>query len=374
MFEQGSIQKLDVTFNALQRFPQYLDEFDSLEILDLSHNQIEFLSSDVVLPKSLITLTLSYNNISNWLSITSNLVLEAAPNLETLNLAGNPIGAFNGGSDEKTRLISNSLKTLDLSNCQINRIIGSRMFSGLVSLEHLNLKSNPLHTLPDLYAGKLLSLDLSACTLTTLRRTFFSQMPSLTSVNFSENHRLSLIHRNGEFVESVSLREIDLSKCNMDAVELDGFPNITTVNLNGNLITVLHDETFQNNILIENLDLSSNAISQISSMAFQPLRRLRNIDLSLNMIRHIDRDTFNFNQQLMSINLSRNYIDRFWHFVSASLAYLNMSRCEITKIDGDALKDLPELIELDLSYNWFNEFPTTLRSPLLQILDLSKCR
>lgn len=307
------------------------------------------------------------------MSITSNPILESAPKLETLNLAGNPLGAFND-NDERIHLISSSLKTLDLSNCQISKINGPRMLSGLISLEHLILKSNPLHTLPDLYAIKLLSIDLSACNLTTLRRTVFSQMPMLISANLSGNHRLSLVHRNQEPVESISLRKIDLSKCNMNAVELNGFPNITSVNLNGNLITELHDDTFKNNILIENLDLSSNAISRISLMAFQWLKRLRNIDLSLNMIRQIDTNTFNFNQQIASINLSRNFIDRFRHFASKSLTYLNMSRCEITKIDDNALKDLPELIELDISRNWFNELPETLSSPLLQILDLSKCR
>lgn len=348
-------------------------EFQNLEILDLSHNQIDFVPSDVVLPESLATLTLSYNNIS-WLSITSSNILESAPKLETLDLAGNPLGALSGGNDDRMRLNSNSLKTLDLSDCQISKIIGSRILDGLINLEHLILKSNPLHTLPDLYAEKLLSLDLSVCNLTTLRPTVWSKMPLLTSVNLSENHRLSLVHRNEETVESISLREIDLSKCNMNAVELNGFPNITTVKLNGNLITELQDNTFQNNNLIENLDLSSNSISRISVMTFQWLKRLRNIDLSLNMIRQIDSNTFSFNQQLASINLSRNFIDRFRRFVSISLTYLNMSRCEITKIDADALKDLPELIELDLSYNWFSELPEMLGSPLLQILDLSKCR
>lgn len=344
-----------------------------METLDLSHNQIESIPNDIKYPVNLRHLILSYNNISNWLNINPNNILQSAINLHTLNLAGNPLRSFSG-NDERLLLISNSLQTLDLSNCQILKINGPLVLSGLLNLEHLILKENPLHTLPDLKANRLLSLDISACKLTTLRRTVFLHMPILTYVNLSQNHRLSLYHSNDEYVESLSLRRIDLSKCNMNSVELKGFPNLTTVILNGNLITQLNVETFENNILIENLDLSYNAINHISVMAFQLLKCLRNLDISFNMIRQIEADTFKDNQQLTSINLSRNYIERLRRIKSNSLTYLNMSWCEIVKIDDDAFNDLPELIEMDLSNNLFSEIPSQLNSRLLQILDLSRCR
>lgn len=232
-----------------------------------------------------------------------------------------------------------------------------------------------MHTLNDLKANRLISLDVSACKLTTLRRTLFFQMPQLTYVNLSQNHRLSLYHYlNDEYVESLTLRRIDLSNCNMNAVELKGFPNLTTVILRGNLITQLNADTFRNNTLIENLDLSYNAINHITAMAFHWLTYLRNLDLSFNMIRRIEIDTFRDNQQLTSINLSRNYIERLRLITSNSLTYLNMSWCEIIRIDGNAFDNLPELIEMDLSNNLFNELPSRLGSRLLQILDLSRCR
>lgn len=364
---------MDISYNDLTKFPPKLLNFLALETLDLSYNRIKFVSHDVILPHNLRHLILSYNNISDWTSIAPNSFLDSAPNLETLSLAGNPLGAFTDNNDQLL-LISGSLRKLDLSNCQIYEISGSLMLSGMMNLGHLTLHSNPLYTLPELHANELVTLDVSKCKLTNLPPTVFSRMPNLGFVNFSGNHRLSLMHGNGEYVESVSLRQIDLSKCNMNAIELKGFPNLTSANLNGNLITELTDDTFENNILIENLDLSSNAISRISLMTFQWLKRLRNIDLSLNMIRQIETATFERNEHLTVINLSRNFISRFQRFASPSLTLLNMSRCEITKIDEDALEDLVRLIQLDLSFNLFSELPVKFEASFLQILDLSRCR
>lgn len=308
--------------------------------------------------------------------MSPNALLLTAINLETLDLSGNPLGAFTGpdGQLGQLLLVSNSLKKLNLSNCNIHKISGPIMVTSLVKLEQLILSSNPLYTLPDLQASSLQQLDVSACKLGMLRRTVFAQMPQLLFVNFSGNHRLTLVQRDNEYVVSVSLRQIDLSVCNMNAVELKGFPNLTAANLSGNLITELTPETFQNNVLLESLDLSSNGINRISSLAFRWLNRLRTLDLSLNMIRQIDRDTFVDNSQLVSINLSRNFIDRFRRFISKSISYMNLSRCEIMSIDADAIADLPELIEIDLSFNWFSELPPNFGSPMLQILDMSQCR
>lgn len=364
---------MDVSHNNLRKFPQNLDRFHALDTLDLSYNRFDVIPNDVVFPDHLHHLLLSHNNISNWINLNPNTFLLTAINLQTLDLSGNPLGAFNS-ADERSLLISPSLKTLNLSDCNIHKITGLLMLNGLLNLEHLILSSNPLFALPDLQAFSLQRLDVSACKLGMLRRSVFFNMPSLLFVNFSENHRITLVQRNDEYVESISLRQIDLSMCNMNAVELKGFPNLTAANLNGNLITEITDDTFQNNILLETLDLSSNAISRISSSAFRWLNRLRTLNLSLNMIRNIDPETFSDNPQLIAINLSRNFFDRFRRFISKSITYMNLSRCEITRIDADAIDDLPELIELDLSYNWFNELPLKFGSPLLQILDLSQCR
>lgn len=375
-FFQNVMKKLDVSYNDLTMLPPKLFNYFALETLDLSYNRIISVSSNVILPNNLRYLILSHNNISNWFNFMPKTFLRSAPNLESLDLSGNLLGSF---TDDRIWLISSSLKRLDLSDCQIHQITGAPMLSGLTNLEYLKLSSNPLHSLADLKANKLTSLDLSECNLAMLKSTVFSHMPHLNYVNLSGNHHLSLethgtSNQNEEYVESVSLRQIDLSNCNMNNVELKGFPNLTWVNLNVNLITELSDDTFDNNLFIEILDLSSNSLSRISVQAIQQLKQLRRIDLSQNSIRHIEAETFAENNHLITINLSQNYIDRFRPFTCQSLTLLNMSRCQIMEIEEGALENLPELIELDLSFNFFTELPNKFVAPFLQILDLRRCR
>lgn len=221
-----------------------------------------------------------------------------------------------------------------------------------------------------------MSLDLSNCKLTILRKTIFSQLPTLTYVNLSRNHRLSLTRNSiaNEFVTSESIKRIDLSLCNMDELDLMGFPNLVTVILRGNLITHLNRKSFENNQILENIDLSYNAITNVSSGSFRDLRYLKHLDLSFNMIRRIEKDTFKHNDLLTSINLSRNYVDRLNRFVAKSLTHLNMSWCEIMNIDLDAFIDMPEILELDLSNNLFTYLPSSLRSDTMQSLNLERCR
>lgn len=196
----------------------------------------------------------------------------------------------------------------------------------------------------------------------------------MIELNLSRNFRLSLSRNAKEFVHSESLLSLDVSYCNMDTIEITGFPKLTTVILRGNLISNIRKDSFAKNPDLEVVDLAFNAITHISSNSFLVSVQLKYLDLSYNLIRSIDRDTFLQQSQLTTINLSRNVMERFSRLASDSLTHLNVSSCEVVKIDLDALNDLPRLVELDLSNNLFGDFPDALRSSSLQSLDLSMCR
>lgn len=243
-----------------------------------------------------------------------------------------------------------------------------------MNLEHLILSGNPLHQISDLKSTSLLAIDLSQCKLSYLQPTIFSKLPLLTYVNLSKNTKLSLSRNVGEYVKSDSLKRIDISNCNMDAIELFGFPKLSTAILRGNLIKLIDSQSFVNNIELENIDLSYNAIMQLGSGSFRQIKHLKNLDLSFNVIPKIERETFKHNDLLTSINLSRNYIDTLHRITARSLTYLNMSWCGILHIEHDAFAEMYELIELDLSNNLIYDFPLSLQSDTLQTLDLSMCR
>ena len=322
--------------------------------------------------RSLKVLTLNLNNITAWKDIAPNELLVNTV-ITSLHLSGNPLTSFSS-TDMSLILISPTLRQLDLSNCRITKVNGGEVLQGLTKLESLILSGNPMRYVSNMASDTLQRLDLSNCRLTGLPGDFLVHLPALSSLNLARNHRLSLFRAPTEYVTSETLRTIDLSYCNMESVELAGFPALTSADLHGNLIKELTRDSFANNEQLQTLQLSSNTISQMHPETFTHLRQLKELDLSYNVITKVDREMFQANDKLTTINLSRNYVGRFSRIVSPSLIKLNMSSCEIVSIDTDALVGLPSLVELDLSQNLIAHFPDGLASDNLQLLDLRLCR
>lgn len=364
---------LDLSANHITVFPSELAQFSSLESLDLSNNEISTIPGDALANfQNLKTLTLNRNNISNWQDIHPNELLANA-GLTSLHLSGNPLTSFSS-TDQSLVLVSDMLRYLDISDCRITKVNGVAVLAGLTKLESLDLSGNPLRYVSNMISSTLQWINLSNGQLSSLPGDFLASLTSLISLNLARNHRLSLARAHEEYVSSESLTKIDLSYCNMDNVELLGFPQLKSAVLHGNLIKELTPSSFANNVHLQRLQLSSNTINQIHPESFSHLRQLRELDLSYNLISRVDREWFKANEMLTEINLSKNYIGRFSRIVSPSLVNLNMSRCEIATIDADALVGMPNLIELDLSQNLISSFPDQMVSDNLQLLDLRLCR
>lgn len=316
---------------------------------------------------------MGHNAIANWIDINPNSLLLPAFQLRELNLAGNKLSSFTS-LDEKYVLISNSLEELNLSKNNIAKISGDEVLQGLTSLRRLNLNGNPILSITDLISNSLLTLDLSECDLGYLKSIFLSKLPLLNSVNLSKNPHLSLMGKDRRLVYSGSLRKIDLTFCNQENIQLGGFENLTFANLSHNMIKELRDSSFVDNVKLEGIELSMNMIGSVHPLAFKSLSHLKYLDLSFNSIQTLDRNLFKDNQFLVDINLSYNYINRLARINSLSVQKVNLSHCEIFSIERNALDDMKEIIELDLSYNILPDLPPYLESNTLQDLNLKNNR
>lgn len=357
---------MDLSGNLLSTFPELPAEYQSLININLSRNIIDLTSFPIVPLNELQLLDLSFNKI-NSLNLLPNLLVNYRA-LQSLNLAKN---LFTSLPDF---LRNPSLKSLNLSYCQISKIRGDELLQGFPRLEILSLQGNPLRSVSELASISLTNLDLSNCKLTHLKANLLENLPNLIQLNLARNSRLSLTRKSGEIVHSDSVRILDLSYCNMESIEISGFPNLTGINLKGNLIKHVMLLDFSNNAALENIDLSSNAIAFIAPDAFNGVIMLKNLDISFNTIRFLENHTFAQNTKLTSINLSRNFLADLSRLSSNSITHLNVSWCEVLTLHDDALNDLPELVELDLSNNLFSELPIKLQSNKLQRLDLRMCR
>lgn len=365
---------LDLSNNQFTLIPTQLEALEFLQYLDMSENKISRLKANSLQGLvALRLLNLSKNNISSWSAINPRNLLEPAVSLTELSLAENPLTSFST-NDDSLLIISNSLRLLDLSHCKITKVTGQQVLQGMKELKHLNLAGNHIRSVSDLISDSLMTLDLSHNRLTNLLPNMLANLPALTHIDLSRNHRISLQNKQGEYVESTALKRIDLSFCNMDNIELEGFPALMTAILKGNMIRELTRDSFINTKMLENLDLSQNAVNTVDTNTFKKLKHLKTLNLSFNMISKIERETFKENELLMKLDLSRNTITRMNRITVPNLTHLNMTWCQIQTIDPDAISGLPELVDLDLSNNLINEIPDTLASENLQTLDLSMNR
>ncbi|CAD7015012.1 uncharacterized protein LOC101454784 [Ceratitis capitata] len=369
-FSDLPIDHLDLSGNNFDHFPTQLADIESLVYLDLSNNNITHVEANALLGfTALRVLLLANNSFSNWLDLNPSVAFRNAISLKHLSLSGNNLQIFTGYKTEKT-LVSETLTDLELANCGITTVGGDHLINGLPSLDRLVLSGNALITLNNIPSATLRVLELSNCSLLRVPAALIESLPNLETLNVSWNFAL-------EFKDpliSETLLELDASFCNLDGVNLSGFPSLARARLRGNMLRTLDEYTFANNSQLQTVDLARNSIRNIQPDAFIKLKHLTTLDLSYNEIARLDKNLFRANDVLVSLNLSRNVMEKFTKLVSNSLREINFSGCEVIAIDSNALTGLSVLQRLDLSKTLIKEFPANMRSETLQKLDLSNCK
>uniref|UniRef100_A0A6V7IPT8 LRRCT domain-containing protein n=1 Tax=Bracon brevicornis TaxID=1563983 RepID=A0A6V7IPT8_9HYME len=238
----------------------------------------------------------------------------------------------------------------------------------------------------------------------------------ITRVTNSKNSTNLKIHFNGNAkVASNALKDLDIKsilltgyekKFNLDSLKIltlesdtfQGLPNLESLSIvemivqfNGNPLTPLGNlkaltlkvgnisaiptEMFASTPNLKNLSLVANDIHSISATDFDNLNQLEDLDLARNYIETIELGAFNGLQNLKKLNLSLSAFTAPPRAVSGlkSLQILDLSDgYQLESIDPEALKDLPELVELQIMFSDLKELkPGSLDNvPQLKILRL----
>ncbi|CAG4965508.1 unnamed protein product [Colias eurytheme] len=366
----SKVQKLNISNNEISTFPRAFSQLYNLVSLDISGNQLkEIPANGFNNLTTLEVLNLSRNNFESWVDLNPNDILQPTTNLKTLDLSHNKFKTMANLANQEL-LMSSSLETLIVDNCEIASIHGRSPLSGLTNIRIFKINNNPLLRFQNLVSPTLKSLYVSNCKLSYINPNELSYLPSLVYLKMSHNFRLE-ISSTVNTLSSVSLRYLDISFCNVIQPSLKGFPNLRKAIINHNMIRILPNNEFLNNSKLEHLDMSYNNIGSITSDTFRGLTSLKFLDLSWNEIAQVPENSLLEMPSLTQIRLSRNYLTKVGHLRSTSLSVIDMSSCEINTIGKDSLEGLPSLVDLDLSHNLISNIPDSISSNSLKYLNLN---
>uniref|UniRef100_F1KWR4 Leucine-rich repeat neuronal protein 1 n=1 Tax=Ascaris suum TaxID=6253 RepID=F1KWR4_ASCSU len=155
---------------------------------------------------------------------------------------------------------------------------------------------------------------------------------------------------------------------------LEGLDRLQILDLSGNRLSSLPDDSFASMIYLESLLLLNNGISNISENAFRGLGNLRQLHLGWNSL--TDFPSFQFTPKLVELSLEHNYLSAVANgSVQLSLLHrLRLQHNTFVRLDSAALLECTQLQSLHLSHNRFATVPQlALRSvaTTLTTVDLS---
>ncbi|XP_039957178.1 insulin-like growth factor-binding protein complex acid labile subunit [Bactrocera tryoni] len=148
-----------------------------LQTLDLAKNSLRNIQTNAFVKLThLATLDLSYNEIA----LLDKNLFRSNDVLVSVNLSHNVMEKF-------TKLISNSLREINLSGCEII-MIDANAFTGLSVIQRLDLSKTLIKEFPsNMHSETLQRLDLSNCKLSSIRNATFSGFPELAWLYLSGN-------------------------------------------------------------------------------------------------------------------------------------------------------------------------------------------
>jgi len=371
---------LDLQDNALLELPRCIGEFEKLENLNVSYNQLSKLDFEFNSSNNILSLFLQHNKISFVapkffeylekclkLNISYNLLetfsfsMQGLTNLRNLDLSHNKILTV----PDEIKYLKN-LSTLDLSNNSITSLPAS--LNELTKIEQLYVRNNRLISFPNMSSCKMLKeLALGNNSLKSIPE----NLPeSLSNLELRENKIISL---NKECMDIKMLVRLDLASNDINKVdpEISLMPNLKVIALEGNPIKSIRRDI---------INRGSAAVLKFLQTRIIPKD---NVDAKAEV------QTSSLPQSLHSMNLTRNHeiiaarklniVNKDFDFVKNELDNfsetefidINISNCKLVEVPTlDPYKD--SLKNLCLSGNKFVQIPPSFFNfSLLTHLNLS---
>ncbi|KAJ8958595.1 hypothetical protein NQ318_016316 [Aromia moschata] len=349
------LHTIDLSYNNLTDiYNSVFQVLFSLRTLDLSYNSLESVKPSTfgALP-TLLKLDMSYNNLESVarsgftrLASTRELILRGnkIKSLFQLPISVSHLDlSYNSLEELPPKLwpSMNSLLSLDLSHNMLGDSLGDGSFSGLLTLQRLNLNYNGIQNPPWPALNQLTSLQyvyMEGNNLTKLSRNAFGKLPVVFELNLANNN-----------LNNISTRAFE------------GLLQVLVLNLTNNNLTYIPNGAFQGLVALKTLDLSHNRIAKLDNKTnglLDDCLSLENLNLSHNKISFLTRKTFPSNPyipyKLKEIDLSYNLMPVITFDLTvgtSKLEKLNLSYNSIADIRKGVIGNLTRLVSLDISHN-----------------------
>lgn len=382
---------------------------DNIEELQLNNNDIKTLQGDSLRYPSLKTLSLACNSLTEIESDT----FQHTTLLENLNLAQNNLHTDYLKTGRALKTLTR-LKTLDLSENELNEEMSASLLQNLTSLEYLNLSGNllrrldetsfsDLHQLRELYLQRniIFELDDAFASNTKLQRLnlAFNYLPCVRNFDLTQLQVLNMSHNfiewfssRQDFNDTFQLETLDLSDNRLlffpflpthshlknlylshnrirfyehmanngtgqnwtTTVEFYNMPKYTS---NGSVTAQLWDESLHGDISsLEILDLRGNQVDYFPEGFIQKMPFLSRLHMQTNCLETLNLSSEQLSSRLYELDVSNNRLkqivsDEGTVVALGNLTYLNLSLNNLESLPPGLLSSLSRLRSVDLSYN-----------------------
>ena len=269
--------------------------------------------------------------------------------------------------------------SVNIANANLTRIPKAAFRN--VSTTHLDLSGNLFGALgitKGAFLGlesRLEGLSLSHCRLARVPTQSISRLRLLTTLDLDGNS-ISVL-RKASFRRNRKLRELRLFQNHLrkiDAKTFRGLADMDMLQLAENRLSALSKGTFRGMRNLTSLDLSGNILTRIATGTFSGLSHLKWLDLAANGLTSVTKQTFKGLNQLQYINLDGNRLTRIGDgafSVVPRLKYLSMDVANVTQLPPGALARLSRLTTLILGNVNRSTLPVALFRDLRRLKHLS---